>query len=589
MEQLHDLYESLGNYDERPVDIEQFLDDPEFLGDYYQGKLYPYWRGKLQEIYPSPFYSPYWMVALRGSIGKGKTTIATTGVAYDAHKLLCMTVPQKVADLVPTTRILFAIFNVTMTLASDVVWGNLQQMFMASPWFRRMLGKFGTRRKRGEALFPKNVDFFMGSRVGHTLGRAIIEFILDEANFEIVGGQVIETFNSIMARMESRFMAYGGGIPGKAWIVSSESDKGANVNKIVDSYRGKAGVYVDQSALWDVKPDAYSGRKFWVFIGNDTRQPEIIEEDNPTIEADPGFCMRVPIEHKDRFEADIHDSLRSLAGVPTGTAYKLFRLRDRLNKALTVKSLFPEIVRIDFDDDMDQLWNYIVAPNYFKDPINKHIPRYISIDIGLAGDRLGLAGSYVSSFVQRKSFSLTDLKEVVEDVPNVTTEWAVAIENKSGQQVPLFKVRMFIQWLSRLGYPIALVAADGFQSADMLQLLTKMSFDTQLLSMDKTSMPYICWRNMVYEGRWLGPRSELLRKESEELEVTPDGGKVDHPDKNRDGSKGSKDIADAAGSSAYLAELNCHKYKLIHSLTRDVAKRQETEQLRKTFWPGSNT
>ncbi|MFQ5482754.1 MAG: hypothetical protein ACE5ER_08340 [Nitrospinaceae bacterium] len=90
------------------------------------------------------------------------------GIAYDLHRLLCLYNPQRNVGLTQATKILFAIFNVTTSLSSDV-WDTLQHMFANSPYFRAKLGNidiFG-QKKLNQTWFPKRIDFFTGSRLGH--------------------------------------------------------------------------------------------------------------------------------------------------------------------------------------------------------------------------------------------------------------------------------------------------------------------------------------------------------------------------------------------------------------------------------------
>lgn len=48
---------------------------------------------------------------------------------------------------------------------------------------------------------------------------------------------------------------------------------------------------------------------------------------------------------------------------------------------------------------------------------------------------------------------------------------------------------------------------------------------------------------MVYEGLVHLVDSRLLRQEIDDLELSPDGMKVDHPERRPDGTRGSKDLA----------------------------------------------
>ena len=587
--QLEELYASFGDYETKPVSINTFLDDERFLGTYFQGNLFPYWRERLNEIYPSPFYSKHWLVALRGAIGLGKTSCACAGITYDLYRLLCLKHPQKHYGLVPSTKILFAIFNMTLSLATDVVWDQLSQMFAASPFFSSKMGIMGTKKGSEETMFPKRIDFFMGSRLGHTLGKAVFEGIIDEANFEIMEGQAYESFNGLLRRMESRFMQVGGSIPGRMWVVSSETDKGSAINKVVDSYRNKDGVMVCQQPLWNVVTQKngkllYSGNRFWVFAGTESRQPEIIRDGDPILKTESDNCIAVPVEHRNAFEADIHASLRDLAGRSTTSTYKLFRLKDRIHKAATMALLFPETIRIDFDDDADQIANYVLVKDYFKTPLKRNIPRYIHIDIGVSGDRLGIAGSYASTFETRTSRNTSTFEETYESVPRIVTEWCVGIEPKPGKQVPLYKVRVFIQWLTKQGYTIGKITSDGYQSTEMLQLLTKMGYDAELLSMDRTADPFLAVRSVVYEGRASVPNSELLKKELSELELSADGKKVDHPKRNADNSLGSKDVADAVAGSVYMVLENAHKHKFLNSVNTIETYGSKKTELAEAFW-----
>ena len=569
--ELEALYSELYGYDFHPVGISEFLVSDKYLGNFFQeGCIYPYWLKTLEEIYPSPFFSPYWLIALRGAIGTGKTTIACAGIAYDTYLLLSMSSPQKMFNLIPSTTILFAIFNVTMTLSHDVVWGTLSQMFATSPFFASYMRE---RQKKDDTLFPKNIDFFMGSRIGHTLGRNVISAILDEANFEILHGQVYENFNSLLRRMESRFMQMGGGLAGRIWVVSSETDKSSTINKIVDSYKNKSGVYVSQTALWDVKPHHYSGKRFPVFVGTDVKAPEIIDEMPQELTEE---FLLVPEEHRNAFEADIHAALRDLAGRSTTAKFKLFRLRDKLGAAFKVTPLFPEIIKLDFDDDADQILNYLLFKNYFSNFLNSNYPRFIHLDLGLSGDRCGIAASYVVKYREVLTMDIATYQNVVETLPDVVTEWAFALEAKSGRQIPLFKIRTFLNFLIKQNYPIAKVTADGFQSADMLQYIEKMGIDSSILSLDRSTTPYIAFRNAVYETRVQLPISTLLHKELLDLELSSDASKIDHP------KGGSKDLADAVAGSVYSAFIGAERIRLLYLIEEEKPK--PNFDFKELFW-----
>ena len=500
LRELEDLFAwSSGEYETNPVDVERFVESEEYLGKYFsdeQGNIgkgiYPYWKDTLKEIYPSPFYSPYWLIHFGGSIGTGKSSASLAGVCYELHRLMCTTSPQRTLGLLEATKLVFAIFNVTLGLAQDVVWDQITRMWAESPYFSRLVGdRLKKARRRTDTLFPKHVDFFKGSRIGHSLGRAVIGALLDESNFDVVQDQVYKSFNSLLRRMESRFVgsgqSMGGGgasFPGKVWVVSSETEKLSTVNRILKGYHGKAGVMIRKPSLWDVKPWKYGDKRFFCYIGSDVRPPQIIKEDDPLRKTEPEMVIQVPMEHFDSFEADTPEALKDLAGRPVGSFYKLFRNKQLVNQALIIQPIFPEIITLDFDDETSQLHNHLLVDGFFKDPINQKMPRHIHIDIGVTGDRFGIASSYIRRYMQKETKDYRTNVRVVESVPEVITEWAFAVIPTPGKQVPFFKVRTFIFWMSEQGYVIDTVSADGYQSTDFIQVLTSKGYNSFVLSMD---------------------------------------------------------------------------------------------------------
>jgi hypothetical protein len=113
-------------------------------------------------------------------------------------------------------------------------------------------------------------------------------------------------------------------------------------------------------------------------------------------------------------------------------------------------------------------------------------------------------------------------------------------------------------------------------SADTLQGLQKAGFETEYVSVDKTATPYFVMRNMVYEDRLYLPNMKLLKTELSELEVSPDGTKVDHP------IKGSKDIADGVCGAVYTASNNAERNKLLYIANHH--KSSANEDVVDLFW-----
>jgi hypothetical protein len=581
------------DYKEPPVDIETFLDDPYFLGDFFGGKLREVVRECLQDIFPSPYTNRYWLVALKGCKGWGKTWAAGAGLLYSAHKFLCMRDPQGFFGLGPETMLVFYIFNVTLSNSKtnkiDVVWDTIFRMIQTSPYFR---GKMSEVKMSGDklerAIFPNRIDFHAGSRVVHALGQAVAGAILDEANFEVIGGQVYQNFSELLRRMQTRF------IKGTVWVVSSEQEKTSVLNSIIKRYEGQRGVKVVGHSIWEAVPSKFSGETFEMFPGSDTRPAFIVGEDNIEIpEEDKSRIIYVPVEYKGLAQADLGGFLRDMAGMETASKDRLFRQKDKLDAAMVLDPLFPDVIQLSFADVEDRIEDHMVreTPGYFGSIPFRGCPRYLHIDFGITGDRLGMAAVYSPGIIERTSVSNISLllatidntttKNSVMRVPKVTVEWVLAIEAKKGFPVPLPRVSTFILWLKSMRYPITHISADGFQSAYFLQEMEMVGYKTVVISTDRTVEPYTSLREAVYDGRCALPRSNLLRKELLGLERSADGRKVDHAE------DGSKDVADAVAGAAF-AMLGDDKMRFIQKFAREdrVEERKGTssEGLKELFW-----
>lgn len=313
--ELEQILLEFDEFDEKPVDIETFITDPYYLGDNFPNGFRKYWMKVFKEIYPSPVIAPYSIIFLKGSIGRGKTTTVCIGMLYDIYLLLCRTSPQSYLGLTPKTKILFALFSISLSLADDVISEILTGLMSSSPYFKEVLTK--AKNNKVGSIFTKGVDFFIGSKIVHSLGKAVYSCILDESSFSKSSTQVYDNFNSLLRRMQSRSVAASSGVfgmAGKAWVVSSESAKNSTLNKMLEKYIGKPGVYVDggnlsNSALWHVVPEKYNKGRFQVFIGTESIPPRIIDFDQESdrlIQNYKDMIIEVPEEHFDDFEIDIN-------------------------------------------------------------------------------------------------------------------------------------------------------------------------------------------------------------------------------------------------------------------------------------------
>jgi hypothetical protein len=548
-------------FESLPVDIRTFVHDPYFLGKSFPKKsFWSYWLNVLEEVYPHPLLpSKYMEVIFKGSIGTGKTTAGIVGTLYSMHRLLSLASPHLTYQLIPSTDIRFVLFNLTHDLAYDVLYNTMKNMMDDSPYFQDVKASIDEKSK--DIVLPKRIGITLASKESHILGRAVFGGILDETNFGWTASRgnskVYDAYIQTIGRMGSRFRDELGRIPGQLFLISSEKDESDFLSEHVEAIRNsqKSGSTEYQSTkivdtvLWEVKRDvfSYSGKTFPVFIGSHTQSPAILDDETTISHYDPSRIIRVPIEHEKEFRLNLVEAIRDIAGVSTMSRFKYITNYQYLSKSLVlVNATRNDHLRVTFDDD-DQIMDYVnveILKTYLHR--NPFSPRAIHLDISLGGDAYGFAMGTVIGLKEVTKATPFDRevnpRNYVKE-PQILIELTFGMKRVGDAQLPLFKVRQFIMDLRDLGFPITHVSADGYQSADTLQLLKLKGFDTKLISVDRTPLPYQCLRSAIYEERIEMPYHPILERELKELRETSKG--FDHNEGE------SKDIADAVAAVTF--------------------------------------
>jgi hypothetical protein len=232
------------DYEEKPIGIIEFLQDDYYLGESFGPRLYKGWIPHLEEMYSKK--NNFLEFCITGSIGIGKSEISSACMLYDLYNLLCLRNPQSYYGLTPNTKIIFAIFNITLALAGGVGGQKWSGMIEKSPYFQNVI-EFNPRSPNS-VNFPKNIGIVVGSNFKHSLGLAVFSAFLDEANFghdsDSDTSQIMQTYNSVLRRMESRFMEAGGKIPGHTFLVSSKKSKNDFLETHIQENKHKDNTYV---------------------------------------------------------------------------------------------------------------------------------------------------------------------------------------------------------------------------------------------------------------------------------------------------------------------------------------------------------
>lgn len=543
---------------ERPVDIWTFLYHPYFLGSLYNnnGKsgIYPFWMRLMNDLYPSPFYTKFNEVLLSTGIGIGKSTITCGAISpYEAYKLLCLKNPATYYGLLANSVIVTALFSSTMDLVTGVNWPKMRDAMVMSPWFKKRLNLSDTDPKIKSLDLSKNVAVQIGSRTQHAISRDVLIAIVDEGNAGVLNDQVRDNYNEIYRRRKSRF-ENGFRVPGLLLACSSPKGEDDFINSRINrESKNPAVLVIDNVAEWDVKDKGYSGKKFFLFIGNDEQDGRPLHKGDKLENFDPELILKAPIETLPEFEKDFIGALRDIAGRRSVPATSLFKSRDKLAKAFSGRNIFKkDIISLDVRATLDDIKPYLDM-DFIKTCLTRKYSRYIGVDFGLNGDKFGLAMGYAKypDNVEYSDDRYIDKEYVIEG--------AVSFKAKTKEGVPSAAVRQLIRYFRNLGFPIQLITADK-PGQVMLQDLLRDGFVVQYLSVDVDRRPYFVLKDQVSLGSIVGPDSALLKWEC--AHIIDDGKKCDHPDKVIGGwdtsnagitVPGSKDLSDACTHIVYSA------------------------------------
>lgn len=483
-----------------------------------------------------------------GAIGIGKSSVSIIGILYDLYRITLLKNPHKKWKLIPTTHIVFTLITATMDLAGVVLADQLIDAISASPYFCSKLLP-GKGDKIDEDMFPHRVGIAYGSRMRHSLGKAVIGAIIDEANFQdAVADQALQNYNSIRRRMFSRFMTKGGDVPCRLWVASSRNDAASFLESHIDAERGNPKVAIFEPAIWEVQKHKgiYSGKTFPVFIGSDVEQPKIITSDKE-MDDYTGRTIQVPVEYRKDFENNLPGALQDLAGVATRNGVNLIYNVEALDRSMCLDNCMKSDelhLTLDGDDQIADFYKGNLPPGKY----------YVHLDGGLKSDRFGFAMTRVTEHISVDVTSAVDGAKTSRISPSVETPLVFGIKALPGSEVPFWKVRQFLVYLRSQKVSIALVTCDGYQSADMMQLLIKLGFNAKYASVDRTKDPYLKLSSNILLGLIKMPKSPILRNELMNLQNLPK--KIDHPATIMvDGKQvaGGKDIADAVAASSYEA------------------------------------
>ena len=555
------------DYKWMPVGIEQFLADPYYMGEHTK-ELYPKCRALLHDVFSSASngHEPAECL-LGGSLGWGKTVSAALGMTYDIYRMTCLHDPHAFYGIMPGAKIVFACYSVSKEQAADSAFAKIINWTAGSPYFREKAPKVGNHTTRAH-FRGCPVLLITGSTELHSIGRDMFAFLLDEANFLTARGGVDEQsrayaiYTNASQRMKSRFMADGGSLPGKVWLVSSKRThasflEGHIADSKDDISAGLTKLY--EYSQWEVRdPARFTKPKFKVEVGDRILPSRIlVAGEDPRPGAD---VIVVPGEYRGEFERDMDGALRNLAGIATESMSPLFRDKTVILRCISKERVHP-FTRAEIStstaDDL-HIETYFRAEAMFKIHMSRYVvredpdaPRFVGIDIGLVHDAMGIVCVHQRGWKEVRRLR-NDGTYYVDRAPRVVVDFMLRITPPKGAEIDLSKMRAFLISLRDMGLPIYRVTTDGYNSRDTMQILRKLDFDAVLYSVDKTEDAYMTLRQAIVEERIEYYEYPTLIRELSELERDVEARKVNHPKISPStGLPAGKDVADGLAAAVH--------------------------------------
>lgn len=294
------------------------------------------------------------------------------------------------------------------------------------------------------------------------------------------------------------------------------------------------GTLIVDEPVWNVRPASeYSGKRFWVALGNRFLNSEVLPEDITPVELEiwqgKGYkLISVPVEYLANFKEDIDRALCDFAGISSSeltTYISGVRLMDCVNKEIE-NPFTKEIIDVGYSpSDTAQYYDFFDISKVPKELMTR--PLYIHMDMSISGDKTGIAGVWIVG------------KKPPEEGQPASKElffrlaFSVSVRAPKGQQISFEKNRQFIYWLKEKGFNIKGITTDIFQSCDTGQSLKAKNYNYDVLSVDRVSPDHIChpyqyFKSTIYDKRIEMFQDHLLIEEITGLERNSSTGKVDH-------------------------------------------------------------
>lgn len=565
-------------YHTQPVTMEQFLEDPYYLGESCS-TLYPELRQDLVDL----FDFPYREAVFAGAIGAGKTFCASIAICRVLYELSCLVSPQKTFGLSSGTEMVIPLISKNLILARDVMKTAVDDKIKESLYF---MEKFTPKFSKENTIFPQNICVKIGSYGSERiLGSNVFAAFLDEINFPptrraqqiaTAMGQrktaahfdpVEKVYRGLVRRIKSRFQKAGGGFPGMVVLASSAATLESFTERKMRESVNDPEVFVRDHTPWTAKPETdFCGEKFWVLCSTSSIRARILEEEeydlvtDKYLEENDAWLIDIPIEFLTDFETDLENALRDIAGIATQAISAFIQRVEAVDNCVDDNILHAfSMGEWTAGGPGSFKWGTLckkferkIPGGYTEDgfvpKVNPKSLRWCHIDTSISGDSTGFCVGHIDRWVEvvRRD---GDGVRYTDYAPHFYMDIMLRINPPRGEQIYLPDIRRLVYELQAHGYNFMGVSTDKYMYVEMHQQIKRRGIHCELISMDETTVPYDELKSAIYEDRIRYHRYEPFIEELKALEYDRINGKIDHQ------RAGSKDVADgAAGVVRGLAQ-----------------------------------
>ena len=524
------------------------------------------------------------------------STVSTYSLCYELYKLMCLKNPNRFyLGANETIWILF--FNLNLKLAEKTMWGKFQKALQMSPWFMER----GTVTGRTNLVYQPNKDIKLGigSTEEHALSVAVMFVAIDEMSFgdkdnvEYMQAGMMQIYNQLYLRLSSRFSS-GGRIQGRMYLISSAKSTNAVLESFIRDNEGQPGMHVSRYKQWEVLPASkFSGKWFKLAVGNELLTSYIMgtnvtEEQIKEAELQGYQVIDVPLETLHRFEMDLNRTLIDTCGISVQSSYKYipYRLIEPCigNGSNPFKQ---EIIKTGLKDKL-QISDFFLPELVPEILYTKKL--YIHCDLSKSGDMTGISCVAVLGYKNQERYDDSGNQNLLKEIV-FRHVFSVGLQCPANDELSMIKVKDFIHYLKYdLGWNIAGVSCDGYQSLMLLQSLKLDGFETKEVSMDiiknKECIGYTTFRNTLIEQRIKLLKLHELIREITNLEKNDTTGKIDHP---KQCLVGNTKIRMLNGTSKTINELLADKYNNIDNYVytfNEKTKRIEPKLIKDVWQTG---